>query len=221
MRLVLPSASAEPFASDIAFIEAEGAFVLARSARLEAERSLKDELSDRLGRGNTIGSKPSTAAKELERKALNLREAEDKLRQNISRRVEASIATDFVAGLDALCGEFNLNQVERTTLLLATLAATDERYEDAIRSIATGCGGQTTPELVSAYLELGFAERIAARAAFQPSSPLLRNGLISLTVGRSSMPYDLRSAFANVTQRAFDVILGLPSDAGNHDGAEL
>jgi hypothetical protein len=212
-----PTDNHEPFTDDINFLEAEGSYVIARSARMDAERRIADDRKDGR-RKDTIGHKPSTASKEWERKAVALIDAEDRLRQELDQRIEATKASSKSLGLDALCGEFNLGMVERTTLLLATLVALDERYEDCLREVGcSGFGVQVMPELVFGYLELDFAARIEARAVYMPTAPLLKSNLVTITMGRDASPYELRSASIQITQAAFNRILGV-ADIGRSRG---
>lgn len=210
--------SAEPFANDIDYIEAEAAVVVAKSARIEAEH-LDEVREDR--RRDTIGDKPSTANKERERKAVILKESEDRKRADLDARIEATKAAGKVLGIDALCVQYHLGAVERTTVLLSVMAALDEYLESAMGKTAPGtfCA-RLSPEIVWAYMQLTFAQRIEeGRQAFVATSPLLKNGLITLTMGRDATPYDLRSAGIGITQAAFDAVLGLtirqakPNDA--------
>jgi hypothetical protein len=206
----------KPFANDVDYLEAEGGFILARAARLTAERKLVEDRHD--SRRDTIGIKASAASKEGERRITILRETEDRLRADLDGRLSATHAAGPTLGLDALTAEFELGPVERTTLLFGTLAALDEKFEEAIRDIGShSYGSQLCPELVFAYLELDFAGRVEARPVYFPASPLLKHGLIALTTGNSATPYDLRSAYVTITPKAFNTVIGIAADDGGDE----
>ena len=202
--------------NDVEYLELEAKFLVAKAARAEAERGQAEGKTQT--RRDTIGVKPTTASKDMERRIAALRDAEDQLRHQIDQRVAVTTATGKTLGIDALVTEFKLNAVERTAILLSTLVCLGQKYEDAINRVAEPAFSRSlSPQGLWSYLGLGFAERIAARACFQPTSPLLKHGLVTLTMGHSATPYELRECDIGITQMAFDRVLGLPATGKKAD----
>ena len=210
---------AEPFADDVAYIADEGSLLLARAERMDLDRKMADAKED--NRRDTVGRRKSTHSSELQRQWSGAVEAEEKVRNDLERRIAATVASGKVLGLEALCRKYDLNAFERTVLVLAALVALDGKYETALGNVAHETfGSDVSPQAVWAYLEMDMAARIASRSAFSPSSALLKHGLVTMTWGRSASPYDLRSATVQIRQRAFDLIVGLPVDESMDDSID-
>ncbi len=198
----------QPFPSDISFLEADAAYWVAKAARIEAERRWEPKEEGRL---DTVGVKATTHSKENERQLVALTITEAAHKAELDLRIEATEAAGRVLGIDALCKMHKLGAVERTTLLLCVYAALDEGLETALcRAAPPAYGARISPEVIWSLTELDFAQRATeGRRPFSPSAPLLLNNLVTLTLGRTATPADLRSGSLAITQAAFDHVLGV------------
>lgn len=196
---------------NIAYIEAEGALLLARAARIDIERQLADAREET--RRDTVGRRKSTHSTELDRQWTATVEAEERARTDVERLTACT-----TLGINALATKHDMNSLERCVLTLCVLAALDNKYETAMGTIGHGSfASDPSPETVWRFLDMDFAARIASRVAFAPSSALLKHGLITMTWGRSATPADLRCAHLQVRSGAFSTMLGLPVDESLDD----
>lgn len=202
-----------PYPNDIAYVTDEIAHVKARARRIGIKNRIEEIEGDPVPFRGTIGKGAPAEPLELRRVLALAEQEEQAVRGDIDQRLAVNRATGPVLGLDGLCSEFGLTAFDRAVLVLATMSAMGADIAAAIDP-ACGrgmCGTWTCAETVWQYLELDVEGRVMTRINLQPTSPLLRCGLITLDLGRSASPQHLCDARIEITNRAFSRIVGMPS----------
>jgi hypothetical protein len=199
------------FPTDVHYLEAAAAHVVAKAARIAAEARWEPRET---GHTDTVGKQPSTYSKETDRRIVVLRAAEEQAKQELDAGLAVTQSAGIILGIDRVTKHYSLTEQERTTLLLATLAALAEELETAICSIGPASfGPQLAPEVVWVFMEYDFEQQVVeGRKAFLPTGSLLVHDLISLTIGRTATPSSVRSATIMVTQKGFDAVVGITDD---------
>ena len=203
-----------PFESDLQYILAEMNWIAARCRRLDIENHLRDVEDDPKPLPRTIGKGESMAAKEFRRRLPSLREAEDGLRTTIDARLALNHTDGPVIALDTIVSDHNLSAFERTILVLGCLPTLGHNYSDAFNALSSFgfAGNSLSVETVWAFMGMGGEERVKSWRVFLPTSPLLREGLVTLSLyGYGSFnPSALPGAIIELTSLAFSRIVGMP-----------
>ena len=122
------------------------------------------------------------------------------------------------SALDRLCRQYNLNEDERTILLLAAAPLFSAAIMMEFGQLDTGgVPGMSnlTVEVLFNFLELSMADRIRKRRLFSKRAPLLANDLITLGLrDRYSDPQQLLYAEITLTCPTFQYLIGdaVPED---------
>lgn len=201
-------AATGPFLNDSDYLQAEQQWLLLRCEAVALQADIDDELQK--VRRNVVGAHKSTAVAELQRRLDAT--AVDEARNALDARLAVMREAGVVLGVDVLCKrhDFKDDGVERLALIVTTLCALSDVAEIELGRIGPrSYGGNCCVETLWRLLGYNFDQRVASRRSFSPEAPLLRAGLITATLGRSSGPRDLRDAALDCTGPTFATMLGL------------
>lgn len=172
----------KPFATDAEYLDAEFAWLHAKSQRLDAVARERDARRDE-ETNDARAHRPGRMASEDARKNAERFGAEEtRLRQEIDARLAVHRATKDAPklGLDKLCEEADLNAAERTVLLAAAVPGFSQPFAERIFA-DTGFYGALSVADLSLLLEpVGTADWLAARRLFRLDAPLRGHGLVML-----------------------------------------
>lgn len=198
-----------PFASDLAYLQEELNWIEARSRRLmlvhkvEAFEGRKEEEDSDYYEDEPIDELQEKIQIDFERE------------QGMRQQIDARLAMHFEAGqplaLDRLCQLYDLDDFERTVLLLAVSPCFSRTFDSMLGKLEKTdyYSHDLNVEVVFNFCRLSFIERIEHRSYFSPTSSLLANDLISISMDRRySSPRDLLNATIQITHRTFSYILG-------------
>ncbi|TPP42814.1 ATPase associated with various cellular activities (AAA) family protein [Leishmania donovani] len=195
-----------PYESDIEYMDA--AFrILANMIRIRyAEGDMKDEEDS-----YTPKSKVEASIRELKGKVrVAAAVHESRLQATLAARV-------FTPRIEQLAQRLQLTEMEKQIMLFMVgnvishdmLVAVNGRYvmRDGQRLITVG--------YMLFVLCESLEERVVARRAFYQSSPLVSNGVLSLTldaVGRSCFNTDLMDYLVDIDRKIVDDVMGIPAE---------
>ncbi|CAG9569738.1 putative AAA family ATPase [Leishmania major strain Friedlin] len=195
-----------PYESDIEYMDA--AFrILANMIRIRyAEGDMKDEEDS-----YTPKSKVEASIRELKGKVRVAAAVHES-------RLQATLATRaFTPRIEQLAQRLQLTEMEKQIMLFMVgnvishdmLVAVNGRYvmRDGQRLITVG--------YMLFVLCESLEERVVARRAFYQSSPLVSNGVLSLTldaVGRSCFNTDLMDYLVDIDRKIVDDVMGIPAE---------
>ena len=205
--------TAQPFASDTDYLEAEIGWVKARCRHLGARITADQEADDeRVGLADA--DDPQRGVSDATRRKVALfATAEATLRDTIDARLDATRDAGVTLGLDRVCDQHGLDDLERQTLLLTTLPALGLELAEVLGNVGTfGFAVMSaTPELVAVFCGLDLAGRLGLRYHFGPTGKLVTGGLIDVDLPCGERLQDFPVASLFVTDRAFNQIVGLAS----------
>jgi hypothetical protein len=158
---------------------------------------------------SVVGREEMTSPEELRRRVAQLALGEAKVRAEIDARIEATLATGLELGLTRVCRELGLDQVERATLLMTFVRAVDVSTAEPLEKLSAWGFGDVTPDLVARFCELPFADRIGLRNYYGADGRLVREGLITVVLGRTAYPADWPSCGLKLTNKGFTALTGL------------
>jgi len=202
-----------PYETDVEYLMAEVDWIHVRAERIEAFRLLhrQDEGQLRMGsRRNRDLCLIATADR-----VSSLEAEESGLRQEIDARRALNRADGPALGLDRLCLEHVLNDVERHLLLLGfvpTLGSA-EFIDSVSRVDAVTTSSFLTYELVSGFMEMDPDSHIQGLLSLLPDGALRAKGLIRLTYDPSS-PTDAVGVGVELTGQAVAAITGIAGFRG-------
>ncbi|MGE5140531.1 MAG: AAA family ATPase [Rudaea sp.] len=130
------------------------------------------------------------------------------IESKIAERLAASQKEEVYLSLSHLSGLFQLTRFEQQCLLICLAPELDRRYEKLYAYLQDDVTRKKpSVDLVLTLTASSFEERVAARQAFQPRSPLLRYRLVRLTSEEEQTP--LLSRFLKLEDRIVDFLLGI------------
>lgn len=213
-------ANATPYARDLDYIGEELDWIEARARRVAFDRLLAEAQEPDVERSYRRDQPPPRA--QLVRDRAGALRREKSVRARIERRLAVHRGADsFELALDMLCRVHGLDDFERTTLLLGAAPCFSGRFDELYERMASGgCRSDLSVEMIYAFSELSFADRIHRRRTFAADSPLARNDLVNIEIGgRYTEPKDLLTADVALTTRTFAALLG--DDRLPHEFAEF
>ena len=146
--------------------------------------------------------------KVLEERLGNLKKDMEKLQRQLDRRREATVAAGKTLAIDELCELYDLDDFERTILLLAAAVAFSRRFEKFYGEIQEAFDALTV-EVVFNFCEFSFSERITRRRVLSMGGKLVKNDLILLNMmSRFNAPEDLLIAHIQISNRTFGYLVG-------------
>lgn len=208
----------EPFTSDIEYFEKEFSWIEARchrigaTSRLERTKNNTDDYDDYAYQDT---KKLKSSAKLWTKREKTLRkEIDERLKFT---RIQAEKGSAQELSLDRYCRVFELNEEERTALLLSASVCITNDAERCFGALSgyPDSNMPLTVEVFFNFLELSFGERIVKRKLFSHSSPLGRHELVNVDMyNRYIHPQDLLHAQLRIDARVLNDVLG---DQGIND----
>jgi SpoVK/Ycf46/Vps4 family AAA+-type ATPase len=112
--------------------------------------------------------------------------------------------------LDEICERFELDQFQRTTLLLAAAPSFSKRFEKYFSALADeSFGGSLSVEVLYVFFELNFSQRIDKRNEFSRKGKLIQENLLIVDFPhRFQNTKDILELSLDVNQRTFGYLIG-------------
>jgi len=202
-----------PYSTDIEYLMAEVDWIRIRSERIEAFRQFHNqgEVSWKMGNRRNRNLCVVASADRVS----HLEKEESALRQEIDARRALNRADGPTLGLDRLCLEHVLNDVERHLLLLGfvPVMGSSEFVTSVSRVDAITTSSFLSYELVSAFLELDPEEHLKGQLSLLPDGVLRAKEMIRLTYDPST-PADAVGVGIEVTGQAVAAMTGIPGFRG-------
>jgi len=206
-----PRAERGPYRDDLAYLQDELDWIEARARRIASEVKLAKIGPDELFTLRSRHSRePEVTPDSLKRSAQLAGRREQEARRRIDARLILQRHAGPALALDRLCESAALDDFERTVLLLTAAPCFSRQFEETFGELdALGISNGLTVEVVFAFLELPFAERVRLRGRFGPKGRLVAGDLVKVEMGgRYTGPKDLLTAAVDITGRTFSYLLG-------------
>ena len=208
----VPPASARPYGSDLEYLQDELDWIEARARRIADEMLLRKlesgEDADDYAGGRLLDEPPSPRV--VRARATRHAKQEKARRTNIDLRLDETRNQGVSLALDRLCASHNLDDFERTILLLSAAPCFSRRYEELLEDLdAEKSSSGISVEVVFAFCEKSMEERIRLRHHFSPKAMLFARDLARLDMGhRYDNPKDLLIAESTLSDRTFNYLVG-------------
>lgn len=204
------------FASEAEYLGAEWEWLRARVQRLASERTLQQsEIRQATGDLRTLGRRRQVSDEEVRRRLQHWRGKEEQLRAEIDVRLEAHRRAPVPRlGIDELCTEHGLSELERLALIVTALCATSSSMaSDILDDVCSGFGSVTVEDLIRLGDPVGVPDWLNGRATFGLSGQLVRGQLVTVSFpGGALTPEDVLRGNVQITSSAFSKVTGLPPD---------
>ncbi|MBK07630.1 MAG: hypothetical protein CL920_10405 [Deltaproteobacteria bacterium] len=198
-----------PFTTDLQYLQEELSWIEARARRIELKHKLATiESGDHEDESYDLHEDPIQI---LQEKMLGFKEKEEDKRGSIDARLAEQRLGHPQLAIDRLCDLYDLDDFERTLLLLAMAPCFSRKFDNIYGKLEQDgyYGSGLSVELAFNFCELDFSERIIRRSHFAPQAPLLAHDLLSVELNRRySTPRDLLSASIQISNRTFGFLLG-------------
>lgn len=192
-----------PYQTDIEYLLAEVEWIRIRSRRIEAQRCLEPDE----GTSSRINRRCGTANADT---VARLLKEELELRQEIDNRLVINRTVGPILGLDKLCQDHCLGDVERTLLLLGFVPCLG--YNAFLGSVSrvdnVTTSGTLSLELVSLFLEMQPEAHLKGLLCLLPDAPLCQGNLVRLTYIPTS-PSDILGVGIELSGKALAEITGI------------
>ncbi|GMV27625.1 MAG: hypothetical protein AMXMBFR58_36560 [Phycisphaerae bacterium] len=209
----MPTTLPLPFKSNADFVEQELLWVRARCRYLGVLREIEADADTRVARRpvTVVGDEELTGTSEQRRRAASLKAIEEGLRRELDSRMAITRQAGIALGLDRVCDAHGLDAVERSALLLALAPCIGTYWLDEMAAIGPhGFGlGSATVEIIAAFNEATFEQRLGFARYINGSSSLVKAGLVVVEPGRTAYPADWPQATVTLTSKGFAAITGV------------
>ena len=199
------------YETDLAYLQDELDWIEHRCRRIAAalrlDKACEASEAPRPGRWR---DKSDESPADIERRRAAALAAETRARATIDRRLEVHRAAHPELAFDRVCRTCELDDFERTALLLAAAPCLSLKFDDLFSEIDQhSMSSGLTVESLFAFIELPIAERVGRRRAFGRRGALVSRDLVTADVGnRFSSPKDLLTTSVEITSRAFQLLVG-------------
>lgn len=197
------------YPDDLTFLQDELRWIRQRAERIACGHKLhKAEVRGSSARSRHDDDEEVRDPKVLLKQHLRLHDLEKQTRDRIDFRLEVS--PDLA--LQKICKTYELDDFERTALLLALAPAFSRDFEDVFDMVhlSRRHGSSLDVETAFDFMELSYVDRIHRRSTFAPSSRLCQNDLLHVEFhGRVTGPEDLLSACITMGQQNFQFLIGM------------
>ncbi len=199
-----------PFADDLDFLEAEIAWVTLRSTRLAQMQQQRDDAASTRHRAPTLGRPKNTAEVQVPADLDAMQAEEQALRASIDARIAATEASGVALGLRRLVRDFDLDETDRSTMLLALVPTVGTHASDPLERVGgyalTGC---VSAEVVARFCEFGFGDRLR-RLRFDSNHKLVAAALIKGDLDDAAAAGEWPTCSIKLTAQGFAAVTGLP-----------
>lgn len=196
----------EAYGDNLEYLQDELHWIEARCQRIITQRKIDEKTGEVDPPSWSRHDDEPLSALEARKKRLEC--IEEDRRTHIDRRLEKTRASDYRLALEELVDLYDLDDFERTILLLASAVAFSRRFEELYGDLQNSFNALTVESIFN-FCELPFAERITRRRIFAKSSPLVQNDLVSMDIAsRFNAPEDLLTAQIQVSNRTFGYMVG-------------
>ncbi len=135
---------------------------------------------------------------------------EEELRASIDARIAATEAAGVNLGLQQVVREHDLDDADRSTLLLALVPCVGTHAADPLERVGgyalTGC---VCAEVVARFCEFGFRERLT-RLRFDSTHKVVAAALIKGDLDDEASPGEWPTCSIKLTNKGFVALTGLP-----------
>ncbi len=198
------------FADDLEFLKQEIAWVTIRSTRLAAiEDQLEDAESTR-HRSPTWGKRKNTAEVEVSSDLDAMLAEEQAFRSALDARIEATEAAGITLGLQHLVREHDLDDADRSTLLMCLMPCIGSRAAAPLERVGGyALTGYVSAEIVARFSEFGFGDRLR-RLRFDSQHKLVQAKLIKGQLDDDADAGEWPTCSIALTNRGFATMTRLP-----------
>jgi SpoVK/Ycf46/Vps4 family AAA+-type ATPase len=202
-----------PFSDDLEYAQEELRWVKARSERLAIEHEMREAETEQFkgARNRHRFNVDEDSPKRLAQQHAKWIRQEERLRTELDERLRGHRADgSFTLALDQLVENCNLDDFERTLVLLAMAPCFSKRFEHLYGQISgEGYGTELTVHVACEFAGLDLRERIVRRQTFSSTSALRANDILSVNLdGRYRSAQDLWGAEVSMVPRMFSHLLG-------------
>ena len=202
-----------PYETDVEYLMAEVDWIRVRAERIEATRLLEaqNRVTPRPGfwrnRVAVVQVSSDTVA--------SLTAEEASARQEIDARVAVNRTEGPGLGLDRLCVEFGLNEVERHIVLLGfvPILGGDQFADSVCRVDAVTTSSYLSFGLVSSFMELDPESHLKGLRSLLPDAPLVAKEMIRLTY-LPATPSDAVEVGLELSAKALAMMTAIPQLSG-------
>ncbi len=201
------------YASNVDYLQDELEWVRTRCRRLAYKLKLEklegmDE--DEFNALPAWRRKETPAPSVMDARTKRLQRKERALRKRIDARLAHHEALGKATRLQELCTMHGLDDFERHVVLLAVAPCFSREFEELYTQLdPQDLSHGLTVEVVFAFRETPFAERIDRRTCFSLHGGLIKNDVLVVEMGnRFCGPKDLLTADIEVTSRTFAYLVG-------------
>lgn len=182
----------QPYPTDLDYLSEELEYIQCRAQRVASERDAS---------GDGSGDPPGIEG---------IRDMEMQLRETIDHRLQKNRDEGQEIGLDQLCRDHALDELERLILILAVFPVLgSEMAEHQLASVTPRYTPATvSPETLWELLSMGTEARLLSLTSFLPNSRLVTSGLVCLGY-KTDTPASVAGIGLELTWRALATLTGL------------
>ena len=200
----------KPFTDDLEFLEQEIAWVEIRAKRLATIKEQAEDAKSTRHRSPTWGKPNNTAEVQVPSDLDAMMAEEQAVRAALDARIAATEASGVTLGLQKLVRDHDLDEADRSTVLLCLVPCVGTRATDSIERLGgyaiTGC---VSAEVVARFCEFGFRDRLV-RLRFDSTHKLVQAGLIQGDLDDDAGCGEWPTCSIKLTNKGFVALTGLP-----------
>lgn len=199
-----------PFENDPDYLahEVEG-WVSARCRRIAAEREHEEDEQQHAHRPKSCCRRKNSAEAEVPANLASLKQYEDDVRCEIGARIAATEAAGVTLGLQKLVRDHELDDADRSTLILCLIPCLGTRATDPLERIGSYAQvGGIASEVVAVFCCFGFRDRLC-RLRFDSRHKLVQAGLVTSDTDDDAPPGDWPNTSIKLTPKGFTALTGL------------
>ena len=198
-----------PFTDDLDFLEHEVAWVAAKCQTLAAVKDHEEDEKQHAHRPQSCCRRQNSAEGEVPEDLASLRQFEDDVRVEIDARIASTEAAGVSLGLKKLVRDLDLDDADRSTLILALIPCLGTRATEPLERVGTyALVGGIASEVVAVFCGFGFRDRLC-RLRFSSEHKLVRAGLVTADTADDADPGDWPNTSIKLTAKGFTALTGL------------
>ena len=209
MTPIRSDSATRPYTNDAEYLEHLALGVKARAYHLGAVIKARRDAEDDPDVGLTVVGTNKANGGRLARLAA----IDERVWAEIDARRKATREAGVILGLDALCNEHDLDEVERGTLILAIIPCLGLDLFDMLGEVASFSFAlmSITPEMVAQFAGLDLAARVELIDRLGPTGRLVQAGLVEVDHRDGERLQEFWSSGIFLTESAFGRITGCES----------